>query len=151
MRNVLMDDNLNMWLIDFAFTRYSHILRDIAKMETAFKLECVHIDSVEKLEYVMEVEREFLNLENLSDIPGIPEKYKNSQVKFQNDDVLKAFECVHKMREYGNMITLLDEDISQYLLALLSYTLSAVSFVSLNDYEKEYAWISSSLICQKLI
>ena len=151
MRNVLMDENLNVWLIDFAFTRYGHILRDIAKMETAFKLECVDIGSKEKLEFVIGLEKEFLNAEKLSDIPQIPPEYKNKNVISDSDDVLKAFQCIQKLREYGNMITLLDEDISQYLLGLLSYTLSAVSFVSLNDYEKEYAWISSSLICQKLI
>ncbi|MCC7551328.1 MAG: anti-sigma factor antagonist [Methanobacterium sp.] len=151
MRNVLMDENLNMWLIDFAFTRYGHILRDVAKMETALKLECVDIGSEEKLKQVIELETRFLNAEKLSDIPQIPSEYKEVGVDFDNDDVLKAFNCIQRLREYGNMITLMDDDISQYLLGLLSYTLSTVSFISLNDYEKKYAWISSSLICQKLI
>lgn len=151
MRNVLMDDSLNMWLIDFAFTRYGHILRDISKMETAFKLECVNIDSEEKLKFVLGMEKEFLDAENLSDMPQIPSEYKNMDIDFDSSDVMKAFKCIQQIRKYGNMITLLDEDISQYLLGLLSYTLSAVSFVSLNEYEKKYAWISSSLICHKLI
>jgi anti-anti-sigma factor len=151
LRNVLMDDDLNMWLIDFASTRYSHILRDVAKLETAFKLECVDIDSEEKLMYILELEKQFINAENLSDIPQIPLQSEDIKLGFDNSDVIKAFGCIRRVREYGNMITLLDEDISQYLLGLLSYTLSAVSFISLNDYEKEYAWISSSLICQKLI
>jgi len=151
MRNVLLDENLNMWLIDFAFTRYGHILRDVAKMETALKLECVNIDSEEKLEHVLELETRFLNAEKLSDIPQIPPEYADLATGFDNSDVLKAFNCIQRLREYGNMITLMDDDISQYLLGLLSYTLSTVSFVSLNDYEKKYAWVSSSLICQKLI
>ena len=151
LRNVLMDDDLNMWLIDFASTRYSHILRDVAKLETAFKLECVDIDSEEKLKYILELEGQFIDAENLSDIPQIPIQSTDIKLNFDNSDVIKAFQCVRRVREYGNMITLLDEDISQYILGLLSYTLSAVSFISLNDYEKEYAWISSSLICKKLI
>lgn len=151
LRNVLLDDDLNLWLIDFASTRYSHILRDVAKLETAFKLECVDIDSLEKLKYILELEEEFINVENLSEIPEIPSKSAENQFDFNNSDVIKAFQCVRRVREYGNMITLLDDDISQYLLGLLSYTLSAVSFISLNDYEKEYAWISASLICQRLI
>ncbi len=151
LRNVLMDDDLNMWLIDFASTRYSHILRDVAKLEAAFKLECVNTDSEEKLKYILELEKQFIDAENLSDIPQIPIQSTDIKLNFDNSDVIKAFQCIRRVREYGNMITLLDEDISQYLLGLLSYTLSAVSFISLNDYEKEYAWISSSLICQKLI
>lgn len=151
MRNVLIDHELNIWLIDFAFTRYSHILRDIAKMETALKLECVHINSPEKLEYIIGLEKMFLSAENLSEIPHIPPEYKSLNDNFDNEDVLKAYTCIQQIREYANMITSLDEDITQYLLGLLSYTLSAVSFVSLNDYEKEFAWITSSLICEKLI
>jgi len=150
LRNVLMDDDLNMWLIDFASTRYSHILRDVVKLETAFKLESVDIDSEEKLKYILALEEQFIGAENLSDIPQIPIQ-STDILDFENSDVIQAFQCIRRVREYGNMITLLDEDISQYLLGLLSYTLSAVSFISLNDYEKEYAWISSSLICQKLI
>ena len=123
----------------------------MAKLETAFKLECVDVDSEEKLKYILELEEEFINAENLSEIPEIPLKSTENQFDFDNSDVIKAFQCTRRVREYGNMITLLDEDISQYLLGLLSYTLSAVSFISLNDYEKEYAWISASLICQRLI
>ncbi|MBM4241485.1 MAG: anti-sigma factor antagonist [Euryarchaeota archaeon] len=153
LRNVLMDDNLNMWLIDFAFTRHAHILRDIAKLETALKIECVDIDSEGKLKDVLEFERQFLDVKSLSDIPRLPRKARNKYLKedFEDSDVIKAFSCVQKLRGYANVITLLDEDISQYFLALFPYTLMALAFVSVNDYMKKYAWISSSMISGKLI
>lgn len=151
LRNVLLDDDLNIWLIDFAATCYSHILRDVAKLETAFKLECVDINSLEKLRYMLKLEERFLKARNLSDIPHLPLDSPENQLNFDNRDIIKAFQCIRRVREYGNMITLLDEDISQYLLGLLSYNLSSISFRSLHDYEREYAWISASLICNRLI
>jgi hypothetical protein len=43
MKNVLMDEEKNMWLIDFAMTGHSHILRDIAKLECVLKFEMIPI------------------------------------------------------------------------------------------------------------
>lgn len=52
---------------------------------------------------------------------------------------------------YADTVTLPDDDIRQYNLALLYYTLPVPAYVSVNDKAKEYAWISSSLICNTLI
>lgn len=144
MKNVLMDENNNMWLIDFSETEHSHILRDVAKLEVVLKFETFEIDSEEKLREAVELEKLFLGAKTLRDIPQLPSTLKDPQV-------LKAFQCVQKLREYANIITLLDEDISQYFFGLLSYTLSVLSYGSVNDYAKQYAWISSSMLCQKLI
>jgi len=112
----------------------------------------VDIDSEEKLKDVLEFEKKFLDVNSLSDIPQLP-KARNNYLNedFQHLDVVKAFSCVQKLREYANVITLLDEDISQYFLALFPYTLMALAFVSVNNYMKKYAWISSSIISQRLI
>jgi anti-anti-sigma factor len=144
MKNVLMDEKNNMWLIDFSETEHSHILRDIAKLEAVLKFETIEIDSKEKLRDVIELEKLFLSAKTLRDIPQLPST-------LEDPHVLKAFQCVQKLREYANVITLLDEDISQYLFGLLSYTLSVLSYGSVNDYGKRYAWISSALLCQKLL
>jgi hypothetical protein len=57
---------------------------------------------------------------------------------------------IQQLRRYADTITLLDEDIRQYYLALLYYTLCVPAYVSVNEYMKEYAWISSSLLCNTL-
>ena len=144
MKNVLMDEANNMWLIDFSDTRHSHILRDIAKLEAVLKFETFEITSDEKLREVVALEKIFRDAKNLSEIPQIPSTLHDPKV-------LKAFQCVQKLREYANIITLLDEDISQYFFSLFAYTLRVLGYVSVNDYAKKYAWVSSSMLCQKLI
>jgi anti-anti-sigma factor len=144
LKNVLMDENMNLWLIDFAETRYSHILRDIVKLEAVIKGEMVKIDSREMLEELVRAEVPFLAARALSEIPKLPGSI--------NDPALvKAFRCVQRLRQYAGEVTPGDDDISQYYLALLPFTLSLLSYISVNEYEKEYGWIASSLICRQLM
>jgi hypothetical protein len=143
MRNVLMDEEKNLWLIDFSFTGHSHILRDIAKLEAFIKMEMIPVTSKERLLLLLELEKIFLRPERLGDIPEIPEG-------IHDPDVVKAFMVVRQLRRYADTITLLDEDIRQYWLALLHYTLCVPAYVNVNDLTREYAWISSSLLCNAL-
>lgn len=143
MKNVLMDEEKNLWLIDFAMTGHSHILRDIAKLESVLKFEMVPISSEERLLGLVKLERVFLRPERLGEIPEVPEW-------IGDPDTVKAFRVVQQLRRYSDTITLLDEDIRQYYLALLYYTLCVPAFVSVNDHMREYAWISSSLLCDAL-
>jgi len=144
MKNVLMDEANNMWLIDFANTRHSHILRDIAKLEVVLKFETFDITSDEKLREIVELEKVFLDVKNLSEIPQIPPT-------LQDPKVLKAFLCIRKLREFANVITLLDEDVSQYFFSLFAYSLRVLKYRDVDDYGKKCAWISASMLCQKLI
>jgi anti-anti-sigma factor len=144
MKNVLMDEDKNMWLIDFSKTGHSHILRDIAKLEAVLKFETFEINSDKKLREIVELEKIFLDVKDLSVIPQIPSTVRDLHV-------LKAFLCVQKLREYANVITLLDEDITQYFFSLFAYTMRVLKYGSANDYAKKCAWISSSMLCQKLI
>lgn len=143
MKNVLMDEEENLWLIDFAFTTHSHILRDIAKLETVLKTEMIPINSEGRLLELLEIERAFLDPEKLSDIPSLP-------TGIDDPDIQKAYTIISQLRNYADRITLLDDDISQYYLALLYYTISIPAYTSVNEHVREYAWIIASLLCQKI-
>lgn len=143
MKNVLMDEERNMWLIDFAMTGHSHILRDIAKLESVIKLEMIPVSSADRLLRLLELEKILLSQQRLGAVPETP--------SVDDEDIAKAFSVIRQLRGYADTVTLLDDDIRQYNLALLYYTLPVPAYVSVNDKAKEYAWISSSLICNTLI
>lgn len=143
MKNVLMDEEKNMWLIDFAMTGHSHILKDIAKLECVMKFEMIPIVSEERLVLLSSLEKVFLQPDRLGEIPEIPGQVTDPEIR-------KAFSVIQQLRRYADTLTLLDDDISQYYLALLYYTLCVPAYVSVNEYMKEYAWISSSLLCNAL-
>ena len=144
MKNVLMDEEKNMWLIDFSETGHGHILKDIAKLEAVMKFETFVLESEAQVREVVALEQLFLNVSALGEIPQLPDTIENPEVR-------KAFRCVQRLREYANVITLLDEDLTQYYFSLLWYTLIVLAYGSVNEYAKQYAWISASLLCQKLL
>jgi hypothetical protein len=144
LKNVLMDETGNLWLIDFAETRYSHVLRDIVKLEAVIKGEMVTITSREALGELVGLDFPFLSARALSDIPELPHTIGDPALE-------KAFRCVRNLRQYADMVTPGDDDISQYYLALLPYTLNLLSYTSVSAYAKEYGWIAASLICRRLM
>jgi anti-anti-sigma factor len=144
MKNVLMDETTNLWLIDFAETRYSHILRDIVKLEAVIKGEMVPLDSRDTLADLVRMDVPFLSARALSEIPELQDTRGNPELE-------KAFRVVQSLRQQADRITPGDDDIAQYYLGLLPYTLNLLSYSSVNAYQKEYGWIASSLICQRLM
>ena len=110
------------------------------------KFESLELDSEEQLREVIELEQQFLAVKSLSDIPQIP-----GSASIEDQNVFKAFRCVQRLREYANVVTLLDEDITQYWFSLLWYTLIVLAYGSVKESGKLYAWISSALLCQKLL
>jgi len=144
MKNVLMDETNNLWLIDFAETRYSHCLRDIVKLEAVIKGEQVPIRTRETLRDLVLLDARFLASRSFSSIPEIPDGITDPALD-------KAFRCVQQLRRYADLVTLLDDDISQYYIGLLPFTLNLLSYSSVNDLAKEYGWISASMICKRLM
>ncbi|MCX6688474.1 MAG: hypothetical protein NTZ39_02075, partial [Methanoregula sp.] len=144
LKNVLMDETNNLWLIDFAETRHSHILRDIVKMEAVIKGEMTPILSRQALLELVKLDVRFLSSRSFCEIPDLPHD-------IQDPTFDKAFRCVQQLRRYADLVTLLDDDISQYYIGLLPYTLNMLSYTSVNDLAKEYGWISASLICKRLM
>jgi anti-anti-sigma factor len=144
LKNILMDEEKNLWLIDFAETRYSHILRDIVKLEAVLKGEMSTIRSDEMLRELVLLDRRFLGAGSLSEIPSLPPVVDDPELE-------KAFRCVQRLRKYADLVTLLDDDFHQYLIGLLPYTLSMISYASVNHYTRKFAWCSASLCCERLM
>lgn len=143
MKNVLMDETKNLWLIDFSDTRYSHILRDIVKLEAVLTGEMGKINSRDRLRQLVELEVPFLSVRSLAEIPPLPPSIRDP-------DLEKAFRCVHNLRKQACLVTCGDDDITQYYLGLLPFTLNMLSYTSVNEHEKEFGWIAASLICRQL-
>ena len=143
LKNVLLDQEGNMWLIDFSDTRISHNLRDIAKMETVIRTEMMLFSSDEDVCNMAAWDRGFIAFDNLSDIPDIscqdlPESRE------------KALRILRKLRYYADLVTVLDDNPEQYLLALLWYTIPVLWYRSVSEYGKKYAWVTASRICECL-
>jgi anti-anti-sigma factor len=143
LKNVLLDQEGHMWLIDFSDTRITHNLRDIAKMETVIRTEMMAFSSDEEVCRMAAWDQPFITFKGLGDIPVMPGPDLPPETE-------KAFQVLRKLRYYADLVTILDENPDQYLLALLWHTISVLWYGSVGEYGKKYAWITAARICERL-
>jgi anti-anti-sigma factor len=143
LKNVLLDQEGHMWLIDFSDTRITHNLRDIAKVETVIRTEMMVVSSDDDVSTMAGLDQRFITFHDLSEIPGMPDMDLPG-------DREKAFRILRKLRYYADRVTILDTNPEPYLLALLWYTLPVLWYRSVGEYGKKYAWITAARICERL-
>jgi anti-anti-sigma factor len=143
LKNALLDEEGHIWLIDFSDTKISHNLRDIAKMETVIRTEMISFSSGEDVCRMVDCDQLMIAFDNLGDIPGLCENGLP-------DDMKKAGKIIRKLRYYADLVTILDKDPDQYLMALLWYTIPVLWYRSVGEHGKEFAWITASRICERL-
>ena len=144
LKNILLDQDGHMWLIDFSDTRVTHNLRDIAKMETVIRTEMLSFTSDEEVCRMAGWDERFIAFKNLHDLPGIPGPGLPEEQE-------KAFRFLQKLRYYADLVTILDDHPDQYLLPLLWYTIPVLWYTSVGEFGKKYAWITASRICEHLL
>ncbi len=143
LRNILLDNKNNIWIIDFSETHQGHILKDLVKLEATIKFESFSVRGWDELKSMLKFEEEILKPKEFKQIPQITFSLKNPWME-------KIYCMIQKIREIANEVTLLEEDTSQYYLALLYFTIQVLRYPQISEFTKRYALFSASLICDKL-
>jgi hypothetical protein len=140
--NIILDDNLNMWLIDFSHTDYYyHVIQDIVKLENDLKFIHTPIDSNEELSQLVEFERILMRQKKLSDnirLPGMLAK---------NKKIARLHKTVRMLREFAFRVSA-DEDMNNYRIPQLRYSAHNLGFDESDAMQKKYALISTSMLCE---
>jgi DNA-binding response OmpR family regulator len=137
--NVLVDKRHNCWIIDFANTGESHILRDFVELETSLKFdaqECDDLRALCELEQVLIAQRRF-----------------DQEPSWSHNDprIQKGFEAVKTVRRFAHRAIGV-ADMSEYYIGLLYYSLNMLRFLEkqVSAERKKCILFSASLICQAL-
>ena len=71
---------------------------------------------------------------------------------YRGDDpmVARAHAVITLMRQYADVVTLFEQDMTPYWLALLEWTYSVVAYTQVSPRQKRYAACSAALICRAL-
>ncbi len=144
MQNILLDEKENIYIIDFSETKPRSIIADFARLEPIFKIEMCGINTEKDLTQMLEFELGLLQPSQLGQIPPFIYHGEDPMVE-------KAYKMICKLREYANVVTLFETDITPYLIALLEWTYSVVCYTQLNISKKKYALYSAALMCEKII
>lgn len=144
MQNILLDQDMNVYLIDFSETRPRSIVSDFARLEAIFMIEYAPIENEADLEELLKFAKSFYDTDRLDNIPQYTYNADRSEIMEKN------YALTVKMREYAFKSSLHDIRVVPYYLALLEWILPVICYYQLAFVKKRYAMIVSALICEKI-
>lgn len=144
LRNVLVDELENLYVIDFSETRVRNIVSDFARMETVLKFQIVPLDTEDDLARMVEFEQGLAEPGTLEELP--PNRYRGRHTA----EVDKAYRVICRMRRHANTATLFETDILPYWLAALEWTYSVICYDDPLP-RKKLAVYSAALICKRIL
>ncbi len=144
MQNILLDNQMNVYLIDFSETRPRSVVSDFARLEAIFMAESTPLNSEEDLIGIAPFIEQFYSCENLDSIPG-SSLYKGSSKVMERNIQLTL-----KMRDYAARAVRGERSIVPYYLALLEWVLPIVCYGSADTLHKRLSCYIAGLLCQKI-
>lgn len=144
MRNILIDEKDNIYIIDFSETWSRNIVSDFARLEPVLKLEIPEIKTESQLKDMLRFEEGLASVKTIDEIP--PFIYNSSDEK-----VRKAYEIICLLRKYASTVTIFEKDIRPYLIAMLEWTYSNISYINISTLIKKYALYSAALIVNQIM
>ena len=144
MQNILLDEVENIYIIDFSETKPRNIVSDFARLEPIFTIEMTNLKNNQDLKELIEF------LAGLAEVNSIKEK-PPFQYKGSDPMVEKAYKMICCVRKYADIVTLFDDDIIPYLLAILEWTHPIVTYRSVGPLEKRLALYYAAFICKKIM
>ena len=145
MQNILLDEDMNVYLIDFSETRPRSLVSDFARLEAIFMIEHAPLETDQEMEEYIRFISPFYNSVHLDEPP-----VNNYHGKHQNK-VGRNVTLTLKMREYAFNGVKGDPNPDPYCLALLEWILPIVCYSSTPIAHKRLSMIVAGLICRNLI
>jgi hypothetical protein len=144
--NLLVDSTGHVWMIDFQETGQSHILRDLATLDSAVRFQLLTAEKATLRERLY-IEQILCVVERFSQIEQLP-----TTLSTRNQALVKAYATVVHLRTLAHR--LVDHnpngDMSEYYIALLYNALNTLQFSSLSQTQREHALLCASLLVDKL-
>lgn len=144
MQNILLDENMNVYLIDFSETRPRSVVSDFARLEAIFMIDNSPVENDADMAEYLKFMTSFYEVSRLDEIPEI------SYGGAFTDEIKRNSLLTLKMRQYAYSSTSNNPDVVPYYIALLEWTLPIVCY-GLPVYQRRISMIAASLLCERLM
>ena len=141
LRNILVDEQDNLYVIDFSETRLRNVVSDFARMEAVLKFQTTRVETAADVARLVEFE---MGLAEMRSLGQPPNRYTGDDPK-----VAKAYQGICQLRKFADTATLFETDVTPYWLALLEWTFSVVSY-DLGPLRRKLAAYSAAILCEQL-
>jgi len=144
MQNILLDQTMNVYLIDFSETKPRSVISDFARLEAIFMVERAPLNNEEEIKSMIEFATRFYGIDRLDQLPE--NSYRGSGAEM----VKKSVAITLKMREYANRSSVGNTNLVPYYFAMLEWVLPIVCFYSSSPAHKRFSMIVAALLCEKV-
>lgn len=144
--NLLVDNEGNVWLIDFQKTGPSHILRDITMLDATIRFQLITAEDA-TLEECLRMEEALCRIEHFSEIKRLP-----SRLATTNPALAKAYGAILSLYKKASKLVLQNpnDDMNEYYCALFYHALNTTRFATLSEGQREHALLCASLLADRL-
>jgi anti-anti-sigma factor len=144
MQNILLDQDMNVYLIDFSETRPRSVVTDFARLEAIFMVERAPLESADQMKVMIQFATRFYDIERLDQLPET--NYEGSHPEIMKRNIALTL----KMREYSLKSANGQTDLAPYYIALLEWVLPIVCFYA-TPAHKRFSMIVAGLLCEKVM
>lgn len=145
MQNILLDQDMNVYLIDFSETRPRSVVSDFARLEAIFMIEHAPTNNDDEMSEMIRFVNNFYGIDRLDEMP------ENVYEGIHNETMNRNYSLTLKMRQYALKSTGGDTNLVPYYVALLEWVLPIVCYYSASAEHKRLSMIVAGLICRKII
>lgn len=131
-RNIIIDEQNNVWLIDFFHTHHGHIIKDLVKLENDIQFIWTPVESDEQLREAIRLTDLLIDGADLA-IPPDPE------AGFVFPQFTKAFRTIAHLRSFYPRLVQSDRDPYQLYVGLMRYAMHTISFDESSLLQKKWA------------
>lgn len=144
MQNILLDETMNVYLIDFSETRPRSVISDFARLEAIFLVDNAPVENEDDMRAYVSFIKEFYKPGTLDKMPGVHYTGRHQQ------KVLKNAALTLKMRQYALDSVKGATEMEPYYIALLEWVLPIVCYTVPLPVRK-LSMLVSSVLCENLL
>lgn len=145
MQNILLDELMNVYLIDFSETRPRSIISDFARLEAIFMIDNAPLENDTDMADYLDFIQHFYSSIRLDKLPDV--RYDGQHPEIVNKNTALAL----KMRKYALTSTSGHLEMIPYYMALLEWITPIVCFSTLPIPQRRLSMMVSSLLSEKVI
>ncbi len=132
--NIIIDDQDNVWLIDFFHTQPGHVLKDLIKLENDLLYIFTPVKDAAELEEACRLSDLLLAVQDLA-APLPPAQ----ETGLTHPELLRAYETVCDLRAIYPPLINTDRSPLQVFIGMLRYAAHTLSFYESNEWQKRWA------------
>lgn len=144
MQNILLDETMNVYLIDFSETRQRSVVSDFARLEAILLIDNAPLETEADVKPYLGFIESFYNVADLQSVSP------NTYTGVHHEKVAKNHALALKMRNYAYESAHQNADPIPYYMALLEWVLPIVCY-GIPIPQRRLSMIVASILCEKVM